>query len=209
MSDVRKFFEIRPGGARLYSGYLDKGIQSELVVLLRKLLRGAPLFTPVMPRTGKPFSVRMSNLGPVGWVSDETGYRYQSHHPKTGQPWPGIPDRLLDIWREIAPEGSALPDACLVNFYAPDARMSLHRDKDEADLSQPVVSVSLGDEALFRLGGLARKHGTQSFRLKSGDVLVLTGKDRLAFHGIDRIYAGTSTLLDNGGRINLTMRVAR
>jgi alkylated DNA repair protein (DNA oxidative demethylase) len=160
-----------------------------------------------MPRTAKPFSVRMTNFGKTGWVSDQSGYRYQAAHPVTGEPWPDIPDTILSIWRKLLPDASD-PDACLCNFYGADAKMGLHQDSDERDLSQPVLSVSLGDAARFRVGGMARTDKTQSFRLSSGDVFILKGEDRLAFHGVDRIYPGSSTLLPNGGRINLTLRKA-
>jgi alkylated DNA repair protein (DNA oxidative demethylase) len=158
-----------------------------------------------MPRTGKPFSVRMTNCGELGWVSDETGYRYQPTHPDTGAPWPPMPGVLLDAWRALANYPHP-PQACLVNVYATTARMGLHQDRDEADLEAPVVSLSLGDTGLFRIGGARRTDKTRSLRLASGDAFVFGGPARLAFHGIDRIVAGTSTLLPNGGRINLTLR---
>ncbi len=204
----KEFLEVRPGGARLFPGFFDQKQQEDLRDIIRNAVNQAPLFTPRMPRTGKPLSVKMTNLGAIGWVSDETGYRYQPTHPVTKECWPDIPDRLLNLWDTVTDVGARKPDACLVNYYASTAKMGLHRDEDEKDLTQPVVSVSLGDEALFRLGGPARSDKTQSFKLRSGDVLVLNGTDRLAFHGISRIYPGTSTLLKHGGRINLTMRVA-
>jgi alkylated DNA repair protein (DNA oxidative demethylase) len=194
-----------PSGLRLAPGYLPRERQRELAETLRAVLADAPLFTPVMPRTGKPFSVRMTNLGPLGWVSDLAGYRYQPTHPVTGLPWPAIPDMLLEAWRDIG--GYALPpEACLVNWYGPGARMGLHQDRDEQDLAAPVVSLSIGDTALFRIGGLKRADPTRSFRLASGDAMALSGESRLAFHGVDRVMAGTSTLLPSGGRINLTLR---
>ena len=173
---------------------------------MRAVIGAAPLYVPRMPRTAKPMSVRMSNCGPLGWVTDEArGYRYQSIHPETGAPWPPIPDILLRAWRDLG--GYALPpEACLINFYAADARMGLHQDKDERDLAAPVVSLSLGDTALFRVGGLNRGGPTMSVRLASGDAVVLGGESRLVFHGVDRILPGTSTLLAEGGRINLTLR---
>lgn len=193
-------------GITLYSGYFDGAAQQALVGLIREAARQAPLFVPTMPKTGKPFSVRMTNLGSLGWVSDQArGYRYQSTHPETGQPWPPMPDVLLKLWRDVAAYAHP-PEACLVNFYQPDAKMGLHQDRDEQDLAAPVVSVSLGDSALFRWGGTTRGGKTQSVKLASGDVLVFGGPARLCFHGVDRIYAGTSTLLKDGGRINLTLR---
>ena len=158
-----------------------------------------------MPNSGTPFSVRMTNCGPLGWVSDETGYRYQAHHPVTGIPWPPMPAALLDAWRDLA-SYPAPPEACLINVYAPSAHMGLHQDRDEHDLAAPVVSLSLGQTCLFRIGGTARRDPTRSFRLTSGDALVLAGEARLAFHGVDRIISDTSTLLPDGGRINLTLR---
>lgn len=195
-------------GTRLYPGFLSREAQVRLVAELRACVLSAPLFTPVMPRTGKAFTVRMTNLGKLGWVSDKDGYRYQACHPVTGKPWPDIPEALLSLWRAVTPSTSPPPDACLVNYYVGAARMGLHRDEDEKDFTVPVVSLSLGDDALFRLGGLNRRDKTKSFRLRSGDVLVLGGEDRLAYHGVDRVYLGTSTLLEQGGRLNLTMRRA-
>jgi alkylated DNA repair protein (DNA oxidative demethylase) len=180
--------------------------QIALLAAISEVIAEAPLFTPTMPRSGKPMSVRMTNCGLLGWVTDkERGYRYQATHPKTGKPWPPIPAALLELWRELA-RYPAPPEACLVNYYAESAKMGLHQDKDEEDFAAPVLSVSLGDTGIFRLGGRSRKDPTRAFELKSGDVVVLGDTDRLAFHGIDRILAGTSDLVPEGGRFNLTLR---
>ncbi|GAB5501922.1 alpha-ketoglutarate-dependent dioxygenase AlkB family protein [Pyruvatibacter sp.] len=192
-------------GVTLLSGALDTASQTTLLGEIRKISSKAPLYTPTMPRTGKPWTVRMTNCGPLGWVSDRSGYRYQPNHPETGDPWPAIPQMLLDLWDEVTGY-PAPPECCLVNFYADNARMGLHRDEDEEALDAPVLSVSLGDTATFRLGGLERKGKTQSFKLHSGDVLLIGGDNRLAYHGIDRVFTNTSTLLKDGGRINLTLR---
>jgi alkylated DNA repair protein (DNA oxidative demethylase) len=192
-------------GVEHFPGFLDRAAQEALRDAIAAILREAPLFRPRMPRTGKPFSVEMSNCGPLGWVSDEAGYRYQPTHPETGHAWPAIPARLLEAFATIAP-GAPPPEACLINFYAAGARMGLHQDRDEDELSAPVVSLSLGDAALFRVGGLKRNAPTRSFRLVSGDAMSLAGEGRLAFHGVDRILAGSSTLIPEGGRINLTLR---
>lgn len=193
-------------GFLLWPEFLNLDQQKQLVESVRDGIRIAPLYRPVTS-AGRPFSVRMSNFGPLGWVSDHKGYRYQPHHPQTGHAWPPIPDLLLDIWKATARHPRS-PDACLINFYDADAKMGLHQDKDEADFSAPVVSVSLGDTAVFRYapseGGPSR-----TVKLSSGDVCVLGGKARLARHGIDRILDGSSQLLPRGGRINLTLRVAR
>lgn len=195
-----------PEGVMLHSGFLDRGTQQRLLEEIRAAVSEAPLFVPQMPRTGKPLSVRMTNCGSLGWLTDkERGYRYQAGHPVTGKPWPPIPAMLIELWQTVTPD-EKLPEACLVNFYEPGARMGLHQDRDETDLETPVVSISLGDDCLFRIGGTSRKDPTRSFRLSSGDVLVLGGKGRLCFHGVDRIYPGTSTLLRGEGRINLTLR---
>lgn len=192
-------------GLSYLPGHFDRPAQETLLEEIRAIVAEAPLYQPVMPKTGKPFSVKMSNCGPLGWVSDIDGYRYQPDHPVTGTPWPGIPARLRALWQDVAP-GAPAPEACLINFYESSAKMGLHQDRDEKTFDAPVVSVSLGDTATFRVGGLKRNDPTKSFRLQSGDVVVLGGDARLAFHGIDRVLKGTSTLLKNGGRINLTLR---
>lgn len=190
-------------GFLYWPGRLDGAAQKALLVELETALAAAPPYRPVTPG-GRPFSVRMSNLGPLGWVSDRAGYRYQPTHPETGQPWPPIPASLLSLWSELT--GAPPPDACLVNRYDADARMGLHQDRDEADLTQPVLSVSLGDTAVFRIG--AEGGRTRTLKLASGDVCALTGPARLARHGIDRVLGGSSSLIPGGGRINLTLRRA-
>lgn len=193
-------------GLRIVPGYLDRAAQAAMRDALQDVFARAPLYTPRMPKTGKPMSVQMTNCGPLGWVTDaERGYRYQATHPETGAPWPPMPAALLAAWRELADYDHA-PEACLINLYGPDAKMGLHQDRDEVDFSAPVVSLSLGDTCLFRIGGTRRSDPTRSIRLASGDAVVLGGAARLAFHGVDRIMPGTSTLLPEGGRINLTMR---
>jgi alkylated DNA repair protein (DNA oxidative demethylase) len=193
-------------GIRHLPGYLDRARQEALVEIIRIVVAEAPLYVPAMPGTGKPMSVRMTNCGPLGWVTDkERGYRYQPTHPATGRPWPDMPQQLLDIWNDVSGYDKP-PEACLVNFYSDEARMGLHQDKDEQDLKAPVVSISLGNSCLFRVGGLSRNDRTLSFKLSSGDLVVLGGEGRLCFQGVDRIHPATSTLLKNGGRINLTLR---
>jgi alkylated DNA repair protein (DNA oxidative demethylase) len=192
-------------GLRIVPGYLDRARQEMLLAAVREVIRRAPLYTPRMPGSGAPMSVRMTNCGPLGWMTDARGYRYQRTHPQTGAPWPVIPDLLLAAWDELAKYPHP-PEACLVNFYGPAARMGLHQDRDEADLAAPVLSLSLGDSCLFRVGGTRRSGPTRTLRLCSGDALVLGGAARLAFHGVDRILPATSTLLPEGGRINLTLR---
>lgn len=193
-------------GLRYFPDHFDRAAQEALVAAIRAVVADAPLYVPRMPKTGKAMSVRMTNCGALGWVTDkDNGYRYQATHPETGRPWPAIPQTLLALWEAVS--GFAKPpEACLVNFYDPEAKMGLHQDRDETDLAAPVVSVSLGDQCLFRVGGTSRSDPTRSFRLSSGDVFVFGGESRLIFHGVDRIYPGTSTLLRNPGRINLTLR---
>ena len=193
-------------GFRHLPGYLAPPLQAELASRIGAIVAAAPLYTPTMPRTGKPFSVRMTNCGALGWVSDKSGgYRYQAIHPITGRPWPAMPRMLLDIWADVAGY-PAPPEACLVNLYGLGAKMGSHRDEDEQDPAAPVVSISFGDDAIFHVGGLQRAGPKQRMILKSGDVVVLGGAARMAYHGIDRIHPGTSTLLPQGGRLNLTLR---
>ena len=197
---------VLPDGVRHVPAFLEAEEQRALLDDIRAIVAQAPLFVPAMPRTGKEMSVRMTNCGALGWVTDQArGYRYQATHPVTGDPWPPIPDRLLALWDSVSGYPHP-PEACLVNFYDAGAKMGLHQDRDEQEFGAPVVSLSLGDACLFRVGGLRRQDKTVSFRLESGDLVVLGGEGRLAFHGVDRIYADTSPLLKNGGRINLTLR---
>lgn len=192
-------------GVSIYQEFLAPAAQSALVEEVRAIVRAAPLFRPVTAR-GQQMSVRMTSAGAVGWVSDRQGYRYDPRHP-SGVDWPPIPASVLAIWRGVVP-AAAPPDTCLVNYYDAGARMGLHQDRDEADTTHPVVSISLGDDALFRVGNLTRGGKTESIWLKSGDVAVLAGESRMLHHGVDRLRPGSSTLLPQGGRINLTLRVA-
>ena len=196
--------ELAPGVA-LWREYYDRPAQEDLLEKAMRLVREAPFYRPAMPRSGKPFSVDETNFGPLGWTSNVDGYRYATQHPVTGRPWPAIPVVLLDLWGDVANYAS-LPECCLVNLYGEGARMGAHQDRDEAAVDAPVVSVSLGDEAIFRFGGTTRKGPTQNVKLVSGDVLMFGGPARRMFHGIDRVIAGSSRLVPNGGRLNLTLR---
>lgn len=193
-------------GFRLYPAHLEPDRQRGLLQEVMAAAAQAPFFTPTMPRSGAPFSVVMTNCGPLGWVSDrDGGYRYQQTHPVTGQAWPPIPDILLEIWEALCGY-AAPPEACLVNLYRGGAKMGLHVDADEAATDAPVLSISLGDTALFRLGGRRRTDPTRSLKLSSGDVAVLGGESRHCYHGVDRILPGSSRLIPDGGRMNLTLR---
>ncbi len=194
--------EIR--GFRIYRGFLDADAQAGLVGDLRAVAAQAPMFSPMTPY-GKPMRVKMTSAGKYGWMSDRRGYRYVTQHPD-GADWPPIPERVQDIWRKLVSDERA-PDCCLVNYYGEGARMGMHQDRDEADFSWPVLSVSLGDEGLFRIGNQTRGGKTESIWLRSGDVVVMGGDARLTYHGVDKIRSGSSSLLEKGGRINLTCRV--
>lgn len=196
--------ELSVRGVKIFPGMIPPEVQSTLVEDLRDLTRQAPLFSPMTPY-GKQMSVQMTSAGRFGWYSDRSGYRYEGQHPQ-GRPWPPIPQPILDIWRQLV-STERDPDCCLVNFYGQDARMGMHQDKDEADFSWSVLSISLGDDALFRIGNLTRGGKTESLWLKSGDVVVIGGEARLIYHGVDKIRFGSSSLLAKGGRINLTCRV--
>ena len=191
-------------GFEIHKGLLDRTACEALVQDLRDVVRQAPFFEPVTPR-GKPMSVRMTAAGQYGWITDRAGYRYSKTHP-AGMSWPPIPESVLQIWRGVSGT-DRVPECCLINYYGEGARMGMHQDKDEAGFDWPVVSVSLGDDGLFRMGGVERGGKTQSVWLESGDVVVMGGAARLAHHGVDRIRFGSSSLLENNGRLNLTLRV--
>ncbi|WP_099275240.1 alpha-ketoglutarate-dependent dioxygenase AlkB family protein, partial [Limimaricola cinnabarinus] len=198
--------EIDLRGVRVLPGLIEAGAQAAMLADLREVARAAPVMRPVTRRG--PMSVRMTSAGRLGWVADRRGYRYEAVHPETGAPWPPIPDSVLAVWRAVSGV-EADPDSCLVNLYREGARMGMHQDRDEGDFSFPVVSISLGDEALFRVGSVEKGGPTASLWLRSGDVAVMAGAARLVHHGIDRLREGSSTLIPGGGRINVTLRVVR
>ncbi len=204
---MTKIAPIDIAGFKLWKSRLDAAAQSDMVIALRKVADAAPFFHPET-RWGKKMSVRMTSAGRAGWVSDRRGYRYERRHPVTGAPWPAIPPMILEVWRAVADWPEA-PDCCLVNFYGEAAKMGMHRDADEgaAGFAAPVVSISLGDPAVFRMGGLKRGGKTRKVTLESGDVMVMGGPARLAYHGIDKVMFGGSRLLPKGGRLNVTLRV--
>lgn len=191
-------------GVAIWPGYLSPAAQGALLADLRAVVAQVPFYQPVTPG-GQVMRVRMTAAGRFGWFTDRRGYRYVDRHPD-GQPWPPIPDSVLAIWRALA-DCPRAPESCLINLYRDSARMGLHQDRDEADFACPVLSVSLGDDGLFRVGSVARGGKTESVWLRSGDVALMGGAVRLVHHGIDRIRPGSSPLLNGGGRINLTLRV--
>jgi alkylated DNA repair protein (DNA oxidative demethylase) len=203
-NEITAMSKLRLRGFEIHKSYLPPEAQRDLIDVMRPVLKAAPLFSPKIPGGGQ-MSVRMTSAGAFGWYSDATGYRYAPEHPR-GMAWPAIPAPILAIWRDL----TALerePDCCLVNYYGEGAKMGLHQDKDEADFSYPVVSISLGDDGLLRVGGQTRGGKTDSVWLSSGDVVVMGGEARLAYHGVDRIRFKSSRLLPKGGRLNLTLRV--
>ncbi|MGB5086710.1 MAG: alpha-ketoglutarate-dependent dioxygenase AlkB [Methylocystis silviterrae] len=202
--------EIAPGAIH-YPSFLDAAAQTALAEEIAKVTAAAPLYVSTMPKTGAPMSVRMTNCGALGWVSDkEAGYRYEPRHPQTGNPWPAMPQRLVELWNELA-QYDKPPEACLVNVYDEAARMGLHQDKDESDFAAPILSLSLGADCRFKLGGTRRGERAKAFALSSGDALVLSGPARMRYHGVDRILPTINTPLPEalaalGVRVNLTLR---
>jgi DNA oxidative demethylase len=197
---------LRAQGFVVHRALLSPEDQVALVEAVRAVVVAAPLSTPVTPG-GRAMSVRMTSAGRVGWTTDRQGYRYAPLHP-SGVPWPPIPAPALEVWCAVT-RLDRLPDSCLINFYGEGARMGLHQDRDEGDFLWPVVSISLGDDALFRMGGTERSDPTQGLWLNSGDVVVMGDAARLAWHGVDRVRHGSSRLLAQGGRLNLTLRVVQ
>ncbi len=197
-------FDIAPGIV-MWPEAITRLDQVRLVCEIFTRVAKAPFYRPVMPKSGKPFSVEQTNFGPLGWISDARGYRYESVHPVTRAAWPSTPDVLLALW-EAATSYPAAPECCLVNLYRGSARMGLHQDRDEPALDAPILSISLGDDAIFRIGGPTRRGPTRGLRLRSGDVVMFGGPARLAFHGVGGVTAGTSTMVPGGGRLNLTLR---
>jgi len=191
-------------GFEIFKGFLDAQAQQMMIADLRKIMQAAPVFSPQTPQ-GSSMSVRMTSAGKFGWFSDAGGYRYIEQHP-SGSHWPEIPSRVLDVWSAVSNVDRA-PESCLINFYGEGVQMGMHRDQNEADMRWPVVSISLGDDGLFRIGGNTRGGTTESIWLSSGDVVVMGGAARSAYHGVDKIRFKSSRLLPKGGRVNVTLRV--
>lgn len=196
-------------GAMLLPGFA-LAVDRELQAAVERIVVAAP-FRHLQTPGGLTMSVAMSNCGGFGWVSDRRGYRYEACDPLSGQPWPAMPELFATLASEAAAAAGFndfAPDACLINRYLPGAKMSLHQDRDERDLSAPIVSVSLGLPAVFQFGGLLRKDAVQRVPLMHGDVVVWGGAARLRFHGVLSLKAGQHPLLGER-RINLTFRCAR
>ena len=201
--------EVIAPGAVLLRGFVQS-VAIELMQTVEQILLAAPLRHLVVPG-GRTMSVAMSNCGALGWVSDSRGYRYSAIDPLSGRPWPLMPTGFLTLASSAALaasfEGYA-PNACLINCYEPGARMGLHQDRDEGDLSAPIVSVSLGLPAMFLFGGSQRKDKITRWPLLHGDVVVWGGPSRLAFHGVaplkDSVYPALGAR-----RVNLTFRCVR
>ena len=198
-----------PQGFAHFPGYFSPPQQQALIDAVKAGVEHAPFYIPRMPRTGQPLSVAMSNFGTLGWVTDkDRGYRYDPVHPKTKEAWPDMPQALLDLWQDVA-DFPQEPEACLINWYREGNKMGAHIDNDEQEARAPVVSVSLGDPALFRMGGPTRGGPTKGLKLFSGDVVVMGGESRFCYHGVSKIFYGQSALVPRGGRINLTLRRVR
>ena len=203
---------IAPGAAILRGFALPEA--ETLMRGVNAVITAAPLRQLVTPG-GQTMSVAMSNCGPLGWTSDRQGYRYAAHDPLSGQPWPAMPDGFLDLAQRAAREAGFdifAPNACLINRYQPGARMGLHQDRDEGgptrDFAPPIVSVSLGLNAVFLFGGLQRTAKPTRWPLAHGDVVVWGGPARLAFHGVAPLKDGEHALL-GAQRLNLTFRCVR
>ncbi|MCA1325455.1 DNA oxidative demethylase AlkB [Herbaspirillum sp. alder98] len=197
-------------GAQLLQAFIAPDQAQLLMHAIENVLAQSPLRQMVTPG-GFKMSVSMSNCGELGWVTDRRGYRYQAEDPLSSQPWPPMPPLFATLAARAAQAAGFddfAPDACLINRYAPGARMSLHQDRDEQDMRQPIVSVSLGLPATFLFGGSERRDRPQRLRLESGDVVVWGGPARLLFHGIEPLPAGVHALT-GACRYNLTMRRAR
>ena len=184
--------KVQPG-LEYFPYYLSDRQINQLLRDIEYAINIAPLFNPIIPKTGRKFSVKVSNMVKVGWVSDQIGgYRYEEHHPTTNKKWPEISTNTLAIWHELT-NLKASPDRCLINYYN-NAKMGLHVDNDEKDFYYPVLSISIGNSTLFRFEGLERSDKTKLIKLNNGDILIMRDKSRLIYYGIDRVYQSNLTL---------------
>jgi DNA oxidative demethylase len=199
--------ELAPGAVLLRGKALSS--QDSLLAEIETITIKAPFRNMVTPG-GYVMSVAMTNCGSVGWVTDRSGYRYDRMDPESGRPWPAVPDcflKLANLAAEEAGYPDFVPDACLINRYAPGARLSLHQDKNERDFAKPIVSVSLGLPATFQLGGVKRTDPVRRYALRHGDIAVWGGVSRLCYHGVPELKDGVHERLGRT-RINLTFRGA-
>jgi alkylated DNA repair protein (DNA oxidative demethylase) len=183
--------------------------EEALLAALNEITAASPFRHMVTPG-GHTMSVAMTNCGAVGWVTDRTGYRYDPMDPGTGNPWPPMPACFLDLAAATAADAGYpefYPDACLINRYEPGARLSLHQDRNERDLANPIVSVSLGLPVTFQFGGLRRNDPVKRFSLRHGDIAVWGGPSRLRYHGVAELKDGFHETIGRM-RINLTFRRA-
>lgn len=196
-------------GFFLFKSKLTRAAQEEIRDAARTVVSQAPLFRPTMPNSGQPFSYSMTNCGELGWVADRQGYRYQQNHPDTGERFPVMPKVIQDLAITLAKEtgnSDFYPESCLLNFYRKGQKLGLHQDNTETNLSAPIISISLGDSGIFILGGKHRTAETKQYIVQSGDCLVMSGESRNYFHSFKGIVPNSSSLLKNGGRLNLTIR---
>lgn len=196
-------------GFFLFKSKLTREAQAEIRDAARTVVSQAPLFRPTMPGSGQPFSYTMTNCGELGWVADRQGYRYQQNHPDTGKRFPVMPQVIQELALALALEtgnSGFRPESCLLNFYRKGQKLGLHQDNTENNLSAPIVSISLGDSGVFILGGFHRADETKQYIIQSGDCIVMSGESRSYFHSFKGIMTNTSSLLKNGGRLNLTIR---
>ncbi len=201
-------------GFHILHGLLDWESQRKLVAACLDIARQAPFITPTMA-DGRPFRVEMTNAGEWGWLSDRAGYRYARHHPLTGRPWPPPPDLLRATIRHALAEtlggavaGAFDPQCYLINRYSAErrGRLGLHRDQDERDRSQPIVTLSLGADAVFMAGGAGRRDPVERVTLRSGDVVVMGAGSRMSYHGIERLLPTLASPMDQGVRLSVTVR---
>ena len=188
--------------------YLTIEQQQHLLTLSREVYMASPMWTPTTKR-GNRYSYQNTSCGKYGWISDEKGYYYSQTNPVNQKPFPEIPSFINQLAVDVAKLvgfDSYLPETCLINYYKQSSRLGLHQDNSEKNLSAPIISISLGDDAVFMLGTKRYSDKPQKILLKSGDIFILYGDARMAYHGIKQINPGTSNLLKNGGRLNLTIR---
>lgn len=182
--------------------------QKNIVSQLRGTIKTNPLYVPQTP-SGKSYSIQMTNFGSLGWLPN---YTYGDRHPVTDQPWPAIPDSIIELVDRLKRKDHIShefqPQAMLLNVYKPDSKLGLHQDKDELNKEAPIVSLSFGESATFLLGGMKRQDPTREIRLESGDAFILANENRMRFHGVKCILPNTAPadLMKKTVRINLTLR---